>query len=100
MSKQRFTPEFKDEAVQVVVVLARLSTDLNCTALARQLFQLPVSVELGRQVGLKPLRPRPRLLYNGASGWLELREAARNLLRPIYRHIYPKSTFVYFSKTG
>jgi SAM-dependent methyltransferase len=63
-------------------------------------FNYPSLVALGRLVGLQPLRPRLRLLYNGTSGWFELREAARNLFRPIYRHVYPKSTFVYFSKAG
>ena len=62
-------------------------------------FNYSSLVELGRQVGLKPVRPRLHFLYNGSSGWLEPREAARNLLRPIYRHVYPKSTFVYFGKT-
>jgi hypothetical protein len=38
-----------------------------------------------------------RLLYNGCSGWLEPRQALRNLLRPLYRHVYPKSTFVHFT---
>ena len=55
-------------------------------------------VELGRQVGLVPVRPRFRLLYNGASGWFEPKQAMRNLLRPIYRHVYPRSTFVYFTR--
>lgn len=57
-------------------------------------------VELGRQAGLKVMRPSLRLLYNGSSGWLEPRQGLKNLLRPIYRHIYPKSTFIYFSRAG
>ena len=55
-------------------------------------------VELGRQVGLVPVRPGFQLLYNGASGWFEPKQAMRNLLRPIYRHVYPRSTFVYFTR--
>lgn len=61
-------------------------------------FDYASLVELGRKVGLRPLRPRLRLLYNAASGWLTPREAARNILRPLYRHVYPKSTFVYFAR--
>jgi hypothetical protein len=37
-------------------------------------------------------------LYNAASGWLEPKEGVRTLLRPFYRHVFPKSTFAYFRK--
>ena len=52
----------------------------------------------GESTGLKSLRPSLKQLYNASSGWFEPLQAARNLLRPIYRHIYPKSTFAYFVK--
>jgi len=55
-------------------------------------------VALGRIASLRPVRPALRKLYNASSGWFEPRNAVRNLLRPIYRHIYPKSTFVYFAR--
>ena len=55
-------------------------------------------VTLGKQAGLKPVRPSLRAMYNGSSGWFEIKQFAKNLLRPLARHIYPKSTVVYFSK--
>lgn len=55
-------------------------------------------VNFGTQAGLKVVKPSLRLLYNGASGWFEPKQGFKNFFRPIYRHIYPKSTFVYFSK--
>ena len=53
-------------------------------------------VAMGAQAGLKPLRPGLRKLYNSASGWLEPKQALHQLAREIYRHVYPKSTFIYF----
>jgi hypothetical protein len=53
-------------------------------------------VRLAANAGLRPMRPSLRLIYNASSGWLYPRQAARLLLRPLYRHVYPKSTFVYF----
>lgn len=55
---------------------------------------------LGKMAGLAIVRPGLRILYNGSSGWLEARQGLKNLLRPIYRHIYPKSTFVYLARPG
>lgn len=52
----------------------------------------------GKTVGLKPLRPSFRQLYNSASGLLEPKTLARTLLRPVYRHVYPRSTFMYFRR--
>jgi hypothetical protein len=54
-------------------------------------------VRLGRQAGLTPVRPSLLHLYNSSSTWLEPREAARNILRPLYRHWFPKSTYVLFT---
>ena len=51
---------------------------------------------LGREAGLRPLRPSLRKLYNASSGWMEPISALKTLARPVYRHLYPKSTFVYF----
>jgi hypothetical protein len=55
-------------------------------------------VMLASTVGLKPLKPSFRNLYNSSSGWLNIRNLIRLIIRPFYRHIYPKSTFVYFVK--
>ena len=53
-------------------------------------------VAMGAQAGLKPLRPSLLKLYNSASGWLEPKLALHQLAREVYRHVYPKSTFIYF----
>lgn len=51
---------------------------------------------MAREAGLSPLRPSLRKLYNSSSGWMEPKSALKVLVRPIYRHVYPKSTFAYF----
>ena len=53
---------------------------------------------LGKEAGLRPVRPRLRKLYNSSAAWMEPKAALRALLRPVYRHIYPKSTFMYFTR--
>ena len=53
-------------------------------------------VALGQEVGLTPLRPSLRQMYNSSSGYLDGWNALRLLVRPLYRHVFPKSTFVYF----
>jgi 2-polyprenyl-3-methyl-5-hydroxy-6-metoxy-1,4-benzoquinol methylase len=63
-------------------------------------FEYKTVVALANQVGLKPVSFSLKLLYqlyNSASGWLEPKEMARQTLRPLYRHLYPKSTFIYFA---
>jgi SAM-dependent methyltransferase len=52
----------------------------------------------GKTMGLKVIRPSFRHLYNGASGLLAPKTVARTLLRPVYRHVFPRSTFVYFAR--
>ncbi|HET8697833.1 MAG TPA: class I SAM-dependent methyltransferase [Gammaproteobacteria bacterium] len=61
-------------------------------------FEAASLERFGRVAGLEPIRPSLRLLYNGTSGWLSPQAALKSLLRPIYRHLYPKSTVVYFQK--
>ena len=61
-------------------------------------FEAATLEQFGRSAGLEPIRPSLRLLYNGTSGWLQPKAAAKSLLRPLYRHVYPKSTVVYFRK--
>lgn len=53
--------------------------------------------ELGRAAGLVQVRPRLIDLLNAASGWLDPRQACRNIARPIYRHVFPKSTHQFFT---
>ncbi|QOY92674.1 methyltransferase domain-containing protein [Massilia sp. UMI-21] len=57
-------------------------------------------IALGRAAGLVPLRPSLRKLYNCSSGWMAPKSALKSLVRPVYRHLYPKSTFVYFGHPG
>ena len=52
----------------------------------------------GKSMGLKLIRPKFRQLYNSASGLMAPKTVARTLLRPVYRHVYPRSTFSYFSR--
>lgn len=62
-------------------------------------FEYKTLVALGDQVGLKPVPFNLSMLYklyNSASGWLEPKKMARQVLRPLYRHLYPKSTVLYF----
>jgi hypothetical protein len=61
-------------------------------------FEYDSLVSLAAAAGLQPVRPSLRLIYNATSGWLSPKRAARLLVRPLYRHIYPKSTFVYFTR--
>lgn len=53
-------------------------------------------VQLGRSVGLKQICPSFYKLFNSASGLLEVQKLLRVAIRPFYRHIYPRSTFIYF----
>ena len=55
-------------------------------------------VAFGKTLGLKPMRPSFYQLYNCASGMLQPKNFARIFARPIYRHVYPRSTFVYFER--
>lgn len=55
-------------------------------------------VAFGKAAGLQPIRPSFYRLYNGASGLLQPKALFRVLARPVYRHIFPRSTFVYFER--
>jgi SAM-dependent methyltransferase len=50
----------------------------------------------GQCAGLTLVRPSLRRLYNSSSGWLSGR-AIKSLLRPLYRHVFPRDTIAYFS---
>lgn len=63
-------------------------------------FEYKTLVRLAAAAGLTPFRPSLRLIYNATSGWLHPHHAARLLVRPLYRHVYPKSTFVYFKRSA
>jgi hypothetical protein len=59
----------------------------------------PATLEtFGRLAGLAPIQPSLRLLYNSTSGWLSPRAGLKALLRPLYRHVWPKSTIMYFRR--
>ena len=60
-------------------------------------FNYKTLVTLANTVGLKPRHPSFKKLYNSSSGWLDLKNALRLIVRPFYRHVFPKSTFIYFS---
>ncbi len=55
-------------------------------------------VAFGKAAGLQPIKPSFYRLYNGASGLLQPRSLFRVLARPVYRHIFPRNTFVYFER--
>jgi SAM-dependent methyltransferase len=55
-------------------------------------------VAFARTLGLAPVRPNFYRLYNSASGLLQPRQLLRVLARPVYRHVYPRSTFQYFRR--
>jgi hypothetical protein len=52
---------------------------------------------IGQSAGLRLVRPSLRKLYDSVAGWCSLKGAGRNLVRPIYRHIYPRSTIAFFA---
>lgn len=52
---------------------------------------------IGQSAGLRVVRPSLRKLYDSVAGWCSLKGAGRNLVRPLYRHIYPRSTIAYFA---
>jgi hypothetical protein len=55
-------------------------------------------VALGRHAGLQLIRPSLQHVYNSSSGWFRMKGAVHLALRPIYRHIFPKSTVAYFGR--
>lgn len=81
---------FADLSPALVVPVQPLE-HVNC-------FDYASVVRLAQTAGLKPVRPKLRMLYNSSSGWLNPKQALRLLARPIYRHVFPKSTFVYFAR--
>jgi len=63
-------------------------------------FESRSLIAFAQQAGLRLIRPRLRDLYDASSGWMHPRNALKLGLRPIYRHIYPKSTIGYFALPG
>lgn len=61
-------------------------------------FEHDTLVRMAARAGLRVLKPSLRQLYNSSSGWLNPKRAVRQLLRPIYRHVYPKSTYAFFTR--
>jgi SAM-dependent methyltransferase len=58
-------------------------------------FEYGSIVAMAKRAGLRPLRPSLRRLFNSSAGWMSTRSAMRQAARGIYRHWYPRSTFVY-----
>lgn len=82
--------QFQDLSTDVAVPVAPLE-HVNC-------FDNRSLIALARHAGLRLVKPRLSLLYNSSSGWFELRNACRLALRPIYRHVFPGSTVLYFTR--
>ncbi len=91
LRKLRRTRDFSSLSPNDIIPIAPLE-HLNS-------FNYKSLVALADTFGLKPVRPSLYKLYNSASGWLEVKNAIRLIARPLYRHVYPKSTFVYFVRT-
>jgi 2-polyprenyl-3-methyl-5-hydroxy-6-metoxy-1,4-benzoquinol methylase len=61
-------------------------------------FEFKTIERLAAKAGLKVKTPSLRKIYHSSSGWFGLKRVARLATRPIYRHLYPKSTFVFLAK--
>jgi SAM-dependent methyltransferase len=53
---------------------------------------------LGERAGLRVVSPGVRRLWNATAGWFSPRSMLRNLTRPFYRHVWPKSTYTFFTR--
>lgn len=51
---------------------------------------------LAERAGLVRVNPSLRQLYDSVAGWASLSGAGHNLVRPIYRHVWPRSTNMFF----
>jgi Methyltransferase domain len=54
-------------------------------------------VRFCEHAGLKLIRPRLRDIWASSSGWAQPKTAIRLFARPIYRHVWPRSTVGYFA---
>jgi hypothetical protein len=81
---------FAELAESHIVPVAPLE-HVNC-------FEYRSLAALGGYAGLQVARPRLGQLYNSSSGWLSPKTAVRLTLRPLYRHVFPKSTIQYFHR--
>lgn len=88
LRKIKKTQDFTLLAQHEIVPIAPLE-HVNC-------YTYKSLVALANTVGLKPLHPSFHKLYNSSSGWLDTKNAFRLIARPFYRHVFPKSTFIYF----
>ena len=61
-------------------------------------FEFKTVARLAKTAGLRVKTPNLSKIYHGSSGWLHLNRAARLAVRPIYRHLFPKSTFVFLAR--
>jgi len=62
-------------------------------------FEFKTIERMAKAAGLKVMTPSVRKIYHSSSGWLGLKRAARLAARPIYRHVFPKSTYVFLTRT-
>ena len=60
-------------------------------------FEYESLVAMGRKAGLAHSPPFSQML-NSASGLFHPRSFAKAMARPIYRHVFPRTTFVYFGR--
>jgi SAM-dependent methyltransferase len=63
-------------------------------------YEYATLVRMAERCGLKPVKPSLGKLYDSSSGWLHPKRAARQLLRPFYRHWYPRSTYAFFTRAS
>lgn len=61
-------------------------------------FEPDSLARFGADAGMSLVRPSLRQLYDSSSGWLSGKRALKSLLRPIYRHVYPRDTVAYFTR--
>lgn len=73
------------------IMAVRPLEHINC-------FEHETMVRTAQRAGLRLVKPSLWHLYNSSSGWLNPKRAARQLLRPVYRHVYPKSTYAFFTR--
>jgi hypothetical protein len=63
-------------------------------------FEHATLVRFAQRAGLTLLRPSFLAIYDSSSGWLSPRRALKQFARPFYRHVYPKSTYAFFVRSG
>ena len=57
-------------------------------------------VRFAKKHNLELVRPNLIQLYNAQVGWFSLKQFLFNFLRPVYRHYFPKTTYLYLRKSN